>query len=280
MGASSHTLHADAPRSSAVLTGPIAASLFQWDGFRDHPWPRYWTAPASVRPHLDVVRTRHWLEPVEVDGIAVAHPILVLRHLGNDTAAFPTDPSISHLDRIELAVEHALRNGLKLEDLRRSSLWKGRTQGDRMLAAVLIRRGEEPPTESYAETRQVQCLRNWGYHCWRQVAIHEAGRVKHRVDLVVPFDQRSPRRRRPRRLVPSDGLLLEVDSREFHQTRFEGDHARETTYDLLGFAWMSFTPSQLEQHPDRVRAAFERRFRQAQLNARARTRNTQSRRIA
>jgi hypothetical protein len=43
------------------------------------------------------------------------------------------------------------------------------------------------------------------------------------------------------------GLLLEIDSREFHDGRFEEDHQRQTTYDLLGFWWTTFTPTQLEQ---------------------------------
>lgn len=280
MGALLLPCNSGAPRRSAVLTGPLAAAQLQWDGFRDLPWPRSWAAPATVRPHPEVFRTRDWLEPIRVNGLELAHPILILRQLGNDISTFPDDPKISHLERIELAVEHALRNGLDLADLRRSSVWKSRAQGDMLLSSVLLDRGFEPPAESFAETRQIQWLRDWEYCCWRQVPIHERGRVKHRVDLVVPFDQGRARIWRPQLLVPSDGLLLEVDSREFHQDRFEQDHARETTYDLLGFSWMSFTPNQLEHHPARARAAFERRFEQARRNTQTGTRNTQARKAA
>lgn len=81
-------------------------------------------------------------------------------------------------------------------------------------------------------------------------------------------------------MLPADGLVLEVDSREFHHNRFEEDHARETTYDLLGYSWMSFTPNQLEHSPARARAAFERRFEQAKRNTQTAKRNTQVRKVA
>ena len=280
MGALTQTCISEGPRQSAVLTGPLAAAHLQWDGFRDIAWPRRWTAPATVRPHPEVVRTRNWLAPMHVDGLLLAHPILILRHLGNDVSGFPDDPKISHLERIELAVEHALRTGMDLTDLRRSSVWKGRTPGDQMLASVLVERGFEPPAESFAETRQIQRLRDWGYYCWRQVPIYERGQVKHRVDVVVPFDQPRARIWRPQQVLPADGLVLEVDSREFHHNRFEEDHARETTYDLLGYSWMSFTPNQLEHSPARARAAFERRFEQAKRNTQTAKRNTQARKVA
>jgi hypothetical protein len=243
-----------------ALTGPAAAAVMQLDGFRDVDWAPVWTSPSSCRAAPTLIRTRLWLEPSPVGEHLVAHPVLVLRHLGDGLANRHrlTDKydrltdQITDLERVELAVEHALRLGLvTLDELRiRSS----RLLGDQMLLRVLKLRGEEPPTESYAETRAVQVLRGWGLKCWRQMPIYEGGRLKHRVDLVIPFRQKMYR---PKRLLPGMGLLLEVDSREFHESRFEGDHARQSTYDMLGYDWITFTPNQLEHQQVRSRRALE-----------------------
>ena len=60
------------------------------------------------------------------------------------------------------------------------------------------------------------------------------------------------RRRRPTIFRPEDGLLLEIDSREFHDGRFEEDHARDLLYDELGYRWLSFTPRQIQTQWPRV----------------------------
>ncbi len=239
-----------------ALTGPAAAAVLQLDGFRGIDWPLLWTSPSTCRAAPFLIRTRLWLSPTLVEHQLIAHPVLILRHLGEGlTLSSNSGDSISALERIELAVEHALRVGLvTLEELRiRSS----RLMGDQLLHIVLAFRGDEPPTESYAETRAVQTLRKWGLTCWRQMWLYEHGRRKHRVDLVIPFDQKM---RRPSRLRPDLGLLFEVDSREFHEGRFEEDHARQTTYDLLGFEWVTFTPNQLEHQAGRARLALETRL--------------------
>jgi very-short-patch-repair endonuclease len=62
---------------------------------------------------------------------------------------------------------------------------------------------------------------------------------------------------RPKELQPGTVLLVEIDSREFHENRFDRDHARQTTYDLLGFEWVTFTPNQLEHQRARSRNALE-----------------------
>jgi hypothetical protein len=236
-------------------TGPAAAAALQLDGFRNIEWPEVWTSPSTCRAAPLLIRTRLWLEPTLVDGQLIAHPVLILRHLGEVLHRSKSTDRITALERIELAVEHALRTGLvTLADLQiRSS----RLIGDQMLRDVLRIRGDEPATESYAETRTVQILRNWGLTCWRQLWIYESGRRKHRVDLVIPFNQKMLR---PARLQPHLGLLLEVDSREFHEGRFEEDHARQSTYDLLGFRWVTFTPNQLEHQTGRSRRSLETVF--------------------
>jgi hypothetical protein len=236
-----------------ALTGPAAAALLQLDGFRDINWPSLWASPSTCRAAPGLIRTRLWLEPSMVEDLVVAHPVLVLRQLGDGLILkWPVFDKITPEERIELAVEHALRDGLvTLDELRiRSS----RLVGDQMLHRVVLQRGDEPATESYAETRAVQVLRGWGLRCWRQLPVYESGRLKHRVDLVVPFNQKM---RRPSRLLPSMGVLFEVDSREFHEGKFEEDHARQSTYDLLGYDWISFTPNQLEYQQARSRRSLE-----------------------
>jgi hypothetical protein len=129
-----------------------------------------------------------------------------------------------------------------------------------MVRMILRLRRGEPPTESYAETRWVQLLRANGLQCWRQVPILDGHRVIHRVDTVIPFNQR---RKRPALLLPSDGILGEVDSREFHENRFEEDHDRESNYDRLGFHWISVTPNMVEHRPGRAIAALYGAIRRA-----------------
>lgn len=56
-------------------------------------------------------------------------------------------------DRIELALEDALRLGwVDLTTLRRATRG-GRTRGDQLLREVLELRSDEPPAESFAEVR-------------------------------------------------------------------------------------------------------------------------------
>lgn len=153
-------------------------------------------------------------------------------------------------DRVELAVEHALRNGLiSLADLR---IQGGGSSGDRAIREIARLRGDEPATESYAETRAVQRLRQFDWTPWRQAHVGRDNRIEYRVDFVLPF---RPGAKRPNTLRPSDGLLIEVDGREIHEPLFERDHVRGNVYDQLGFHWTSLTPSQIEHTPLSVRAA-------------------------
>jgi very-short-patch-repair endonuclease len=68
---------------------------------------------------------------------------------------------------------------------------------------------------------------------------------------MVPFRPA----RRPEVFRPAMGLLVEIDSREFHEGQFDRDHRRGSTYDELGYHWVSFTPNQIEKEPDLVRRA-------------------------
>lgn len=86
--------------------------------------------------------------------IPVCSVELVARHLH----AFPADlvsraDGIAPIDRVELAVEHILRLG------HTRAARGGSMSGDALLRSVLLRRGNNVPTESYAETRAVQRFR-------------------------------------------------------------------------------------------------------------------------
>ena len=247
------------PRQLA-LTGAAAAALLQLDGFRDHDWPPLWCAPIASRPDRSVIRTRYWAAPRDVGGVPVAPAALVLRHLARGLEPVgrwagdhrPLPPR----DLVELALEHALRDGLvTLGELH----FRGRHDASAAtLAAVVARRSAlEPPTESYAETRAVQELRRIGYlRLWRQVAIVSGDRQLHRVDFVLPA---AGRRARPELVRPEHGLLIEIDSVEHHATPdgFVRDRQRDVHYHSLGYRFVAFTPNQIEHDSSSVRAAIE-----------------------
>lgn len=236
-----------------LLTGPAAAAVLGLDGFRDHVWAPMWLQPHSASAVRGVirVRTKEPLAPVVVSGTKVAPVALVLTHLAHAPEILQVDRSITACDRVEYALEHALRLGLvtlaDLESLRSTM------PGARILRELLRLRGSEPPTESFAETTAVQVLRELGYDTWRQVPIVGLAGERHRIDFALAF---KPNARRPILLGPDDGLGLEVDSREFHEGAFERDHARQSVYDSLGLHWITLTPNQLK-HPKQVERAID-----------------------
>jgi len=174
----------------------------------------------------------------------VAPVHLVLHHLADVEHHAPDGLALA--ERVELAVEHALRSRLvALDDL----AVRGRGgPGDGVLRDILRVRGGEPPTESFAETRAAQLLRSTGLVAWRQVFVVDGPRIVHRADFAVPFQLRA-RLRRPEPLLPHDGLIIEIDGRGLHEPQFERDHRRGSTYDRLGYRWISLTPTQIEHTP-------------------------------
>lgn len=243
-------------RVKKAVTGPSGAAGLGLDGFRDQEWPLSWCTSANGSRAPRVIRTGMWRDPVMVDGVATAPHALVLRHIGT----FPEDlrgrrDGITPMDRLELAVEHALRlQEVTLQDI---AAHGGSQPGDVLLRQVLARRDDPVPTESYAETRAIQRFRPFGIRCWKQMRIWDQGRVRHRADLVIPRANGSRMPRKPEVLRPDQGLLVEIDSREFHERQFERDHQRQTTYDALGFHWVVFTPTQIEQQMPMVRRAID-----------------------
>ncbi len=248
------------PSRLLALTGPAAAAAHGWDGFRDLEWPLLWCAPATADSSPHVIRTRRWSSPEYRDGQCIASADLVLRHLLAPLfGEIKQCDSIAWRDRVELALEHALRVGAVDVGLLSG---KGGVGANRDLVWLLARRFGEPSTESYAETRALQFFRWLGYWCWRQLCVCVNGRILQRVDFVIPFRQLR-RLARPKLFLPHQGLIVEVDGRSVHEQNFEGDHRRQTNYDRLGYHWVSFTPTQIERSPQMVSAAIEGAFRRA-----------------
>lgn len=251
---------------SPVLTGPIAARALGLDGFRDLDWPLSVCQPNAKTSQSGVTRARNWRPTVMVEGVDIAHPALVLRHLGHHIDVLERAAALDGIrpvDRVEFAVEHALRNGLVTPaDLR---VRGSRSLGDRLIHQVLDLRADEPPTESYAETLGLQRLRSFGYSPWRQVyVVSSNGKLLHRVDFVIPFR----RVQRPQLFLPSHGLIVEVDGRSVHERSFKQDHQRQTTYDKLGFHWVTFSANQIEHRPNDVEAAIQAALRRASTGVR------------
>ena len=238
-----------------VLTGAHAAALLGLDGFRGRDWPTQWCAPHAASPETGVIRTRRWGEPLLVGDVSIATPFLVLAHLGLAHEALVLaqhDDAIEPRDRIELAVEHALRDRLvTLRDFRFTGV---RGPGENLLREVISMRGDEPPTESYAETEYLQFLRALGYDVWRQmVVVGNSGQFLYRVDFVIAL------RRMPRSKIlrPSLGLITELDSEEYHEGAFQRDHIRNSTFDALGYHWISVTPTQVTRRPAATKRAIQ-----------------------
>jgi very-short-patch-repair endonuclease len=237
-----------------ALTGPSAAALHELDGFRERLWPHRYTAHHNSRTSENVIRTRAAFEPHFFGATPVAPIWLVLRHLN----AVPEDllrcdDEVSPRDRVELATEHARRDGLVVQ----TSLG-GNDTGNAMLREVRRLSGHEPPTESYAETRALQQFREWAVVPWRQMPL-AIGRQNYRADFVIPFR----RIVRPDLFRPIHGLIVEIDSKEWHETKFEEDHARWNAFDRAGYHWVSITPNFLDRNPAKVLAQIEGVFRKA-----------------
>lgn len=253
------------PRTIApppVLTGPFAARLLDLDGFRDIDWLPQLCLPVGFRSEPGVLRTRRRLPPIRVGDVDLAHPATVLRHLASDHDALHRAVGIDGIDpvdRVEFAVEHALRSMLvEMQQLRVSG---SSAPGDRAMHAVLNRRGHVPPTESFAETAAVQSFRVAGWEPWRQVPIIGAtGRILQRCDFFLPFRPMP----RPRIALPQHGMIIEIDGRTYREGSFEADHARQTTYDELGFHWVTFSAHQVLHRPDQMLRAIESAVRRAE----------------
>jgi hypothetical protein len=231
-----------------VITGPYAAWAYGLDGFRDIDWVPQWCAPHGVRSEPGVLKVRDWTAGTVIDELPFAPIATLLRHCGE----LPVIGGMPAADRLEYAVEHAIRDGhVSDAELRRAVGRGGSAPGDVLLRTVMERRPVgEPATESYAETSGLLVMRSGGIEPWRQIEFTWK-RHRMRLDFVVSFRYGSSlhgvRRRPPRPLVltPADGVAVEVDGREFHDTRFEEDYRRRAALEAAGIKWLAFTPRQL-----------------------------------
>jgi hypothetical protein len=195
----------------------------------------------------------------------VAHPALVIRSLFLQLDQLGDD-RISAIERIELAIECALRRELvTLEQLRALC---GRGWPSSALAELLDQRGGEPPTESFAETRAVQLLRRHGYIVYRQLPVLIDGRKDYRIDLVIAFELTE---QRPRYFSAEVGVGIEVDSQQWHEGKFERDRQRQCDYDTLGLHWVSITARMIERQQPLMLAAIDGAFRRSGRRSRPAT---------
>ncbi len=244
-----------------VLTGPHAAALLGLDGFRERNWPLQFCCPHG-RHDVPFIQTRRWKEPIDVDGARIAHPSLVLRHLGYYLTG--SLDGIGASERIELAVEHARRRKLITLD----DLWTrgGANPGDAALRPIIRARRGEPCTESYAETITMQTFRAWGLQVFTQVPVFDVPlqwrtadeHERLRSDFAISYE-RLPKR--PKTFKPSEVLLLELFSAEFHGGSFVQDADKQLVYDRLGYNVVIITPNQLRDRPAEVFAAIQGAFR-------------------
>ncbi len=243
------------PDSSYALTGPAAAAVLGLDGFSnpDLLWPDLWCAPVGTEPADRLIRTRRWTAPLVIDNQVIAAPHLVLRHLNALHRSHPDSyrqvDGIDIDERIALATEHAMRDGL----VTRSQLtFTGGPQlGSHLLRQYLEWVDDEPCTGSYPETRFSWLLRSHGVTAFRQIPILHEGRIAFRADFALPIIKSTYRPRRPAIFSPQRFALVEIDGRRFHDTDsgFERDHRRDLLYRMLGFRFISLTARHVDDDP-------------------------------
>lgn len=190
------------------------------------------------RPGL--IRTRHTPEVVQLNGrpvTAVADTLVDIGACSAPLQRWPGDRSpIGKLDRVELALESALRLGLVSLDELASVLDRSTRQrpGRAVLEAVLRRRPPGAPcTESYLETRAVQRMRDAELPSpRRQVVLRDSfGRDIARVDLLL------------------GRIVIALDSVAHHadRTAFERDRRQWSELGSMGFTVLVFTYEHVER---------------------------------
>lgn len=214
-----------------------AAATLKLDGFRprdNEPIEPEVSVPHGIkRPDIRLVhRTRDLFPPhlTVVSGLQITNVPRTLVDLGKVTS----------LDRIELAVEHALRDDLtSLDELWRiqSALSRPGRPGPKQLREVLRRRPEGAvPTGSPLETVFVQVLRRFGIpQPARQVEVWLGD------ELVAISDFG---------WLATDALV-EIDGFEAHSGRpaFRRDRVRQNDLEDCGFTVHRFTAEDLFQTP-------------------------------
>ena len=233
----------------AVLVGPKAAGLLGWDGFSPAD-PEIWLIPRTGRAEKSVIRTSRWMPSTRtIDGYPVANDELVLAYLEESLESLPRwigdrEP-ISVVDRIELAVEWLLRNvkSVGVAKLRA-------TKTEQTVRRILLQRGlNEPPTESYAETRFIQQMRKFGImKVFRQVLLYRGDEIVNRIDIVIPFLGRP----RPKQFANHVGIPIEIDGKKFHVGTFEKDRRRGNEHSINRTRLLVVTTHMIERNPKSI----------------------------
>jgi hypothetical protein len=225
--------------TDAVLARAAAAAAWGLDGFRPGGEPIECNVPrrTSGKQRVPARRVESLEPPDRVDGLAVTSIGQTLVELGSTGTTSPIDP----LDRVELALESALRRRLiTIDAITELAAAAGRRRGAPTLRQVLERRpAHVPPTESYLETRMVQLLRRHGLpDPERQVEVFDrTGRIG-RVDFLL------------------GRLAMEVDGRAYHDNAeaYHGDRLRWDRLQAAGYDTLLFTYPQVEFDPGTVAA--------------------------
>lgn len=223
-----------------LVTGQSAAGLYGLDGF-DPPVPLAMQVPPGASGRGQGLRRWQSLEPPErVQEIWCTSPAETLLGLAADLAPRPGCTAASRklppADLVELATESALRRGLvSLASLREVIESAHRRRGLPSLVEVLDRRPDQPPTESYLETRFVQVVRDAGLADFdRQVELSDEHGVIGRVDFQA------------------GAIVVELVGRRWHLDRFDPDHRRYARLTAAGQLLLPFTFNQVEHHSEDV----------------------------
>lgn len=233
----------------AILVGPRAAGLLGWDGFSPSD-PEVWLVPRTGRASQSVIRTSRWMGSTRtIGGYPVASDELVLAYLEESLQPKPRwigdqDP-ISVIECVELAVEWLLRNEKPLGHVTLRA-----TKTEQTVRRILLNRGlNEPPTESYAETRFIQQMRKFGItKVFRQVPLFRGGEIVNRIDVVIPFLGRP----RPKRFTNRFGIPVEIDGKAFHVDTFEKDRRRGNEHSINQTRLLVVTMHMIERNPKSI----------------------------
>ena len=224
---------------TAVIGRTAAAALWGLDGFADGAAPVVLVGRSARSRLPGVCRTTCLPQAEIVRGMRVSSVMDTLIDLGAGLRSAPSGVHVlTPADRVELALESALRHGFVALDEVMRALAAAPTQrpGRSVLALVMRRRPEgAPPTESFLETRGIQVLRNAGAPDGRRQVdlFDERGRFVGRVDLVV------------------GRTIIEFDGREHHARvgAFERDRHRWRAWQRLGYRIVPSTWVDVEHKP-------------------------------
>ncbi len=210
------------PQRTTVIGGALAAQLLGLDGFSTRDWenrdptgaawPILWCGRRSARSAPNVFRTRNWLAPCLPGDQWIAHPAGNSEPLSAPRSVGRSEHLADRTDR----TGHRKCSATEPHYVATTAIAVRPGWPCAALATLLDQRGDEPPTESFAETRTVQLLRSLGYVTYRQLPVLVDGRKDYRIDLVIAFERTE---HRPKYFTSEVGIGVEVDSHQWHEGR-------------------------------------------------------------